>query len=115
MKKNLLVISLLLFAASACNSTLPQTGPTIQSYPNQLQTQGQTALPLTEASVPRVTAEEAKLAFDNGEAVIVDVRSAEAYAEAHLAGAISIPLGEIELNPTGVPLDKSQWIITYCT
>lgn len=115
MKKSLLVISLLLFAASACNSTLPQTGPTIQSYPNQPQTQEQTALPLTEADVPRTSAEEAKAAFESGEAIIVDVRSVEAYAEVHIAGAISIPLGEFENNITNIPLDKDQWIITYCT
>ena len=72
-------------------------------------------MPLTEASVPRVIAEEAKLAFDNGEAIIVDVRSAESYAEVHIAGAISIPLGEFENNITNIPLDKDQWIITYCT
>ena len=115
MKKTFIVISTLLLVTLACNFTLPQTEPTIQSYPKQLQTQEQTGLPLTEASVPRVTAEEAKLAFDNGEAVIVDVRSAEAYAEAHLAGAISIPLTGIEIDPAGMPLDKKQWIITYCT
>lgn len=118
----LLAISVLLLATSACNATLPQTEPaiepTIQSYPNQPQTQpqqGQTDLPLTEADVPRVTAEEAKAAFDSGEAVIVDVRGVDAYTEAHVAGALSIPLTDIEFNPSGVALDKNQWIITYCT
>jgi 3-mercaptopyruvate sulfurtransferase SseA len=115
MKKTFLVISTLLLATLACNITLPQTEPTIQSYPNQPQTQGQTDLPLTESDVPRVTAEDAKAALDSGEAVIVDVRSAEAYAEAHAAGALSIPLDEFENNITNIPLDKNQWIITYCT
>ena len=65
--------------------------------------------------MPRVSVEDAKLALDNGEAVIVDVRSSEAYAEVHIAGAVLIPLGEFEGNIANVPLDKDQWIITYCT
>ena len=99
---------------------LPQTEstsvPTIRAISTlPPQTQGQTNLPLTEADVPRVPVDEAKLAFDNGEAVIVDVRSAEAYAAGHAAGAINIPLDQFENNIANVPLDKDQWIITYCT
>jgi 3-mercaptopyruvate sulfurtransferase SseA len=120
MKKTLLVIStLLLLAIPACNAASPQTEsttvPTIQAIATQPQTQGLTDLPLTEADVPRIGVEEARLAFDNGEAVIVDVRSAEAYAAGHAAGAINIPLVEFENNIDNVPLDKDQWIITYCT
>jgi len=122
MKKTLLLLSLLLsllFAISAC-TTAPQSGSVNSSYPNQSypsqsQTQEQTNSPLTEASVPRITVEDAKLAYEKGEAVIVDVRSAESYAEAHIAGALSIPLTGIEVDPANVPLDKNQWIITYCT
>jgi 3-mercaptopyruvate sulfurtransferase SseA len=123
MKKNLLKVSiLLLLAISACNALLPQSEPTvvptiqaIATLPQTQPQQGQTNLPLTEADVPRVPVAEAKLAFDNGKAVIVDVRSAEAYATGHIQGAISIPLAKIETNIKNVPLDKNQWIITYCT
>jgi hypothetical protein len=122
MKKTLLVISTLLFATLACNATLPQTEPTsvptiqaISTLPQTQSQQEQTDLPLTEADVPRVTVEEAKLAFDSGKAVIVDVRGAQFYAESHVAGAISIPLTEFENNIENLPLDKDQWIITYCT
>jgi rhodanese-related sulfurtransferase len=45
----------------------------------------------------------------------MDVRSAEAYQASHVAGAISIPLGSIETDPTSIGLDKERWIITYCT
>jgi rhodanese-related sulfurtransferase len=62
-----------------------------------------------------VTPEEAKAALDSGAAVIVDVRNPASYEESHVAGAISIWLEDIEANPTGVNLDKDQWIITYCT
>jgi 3-mercaptopyruvate sulfurtransferase SseA len=71
--------------------------------------------PQTEDAVPRVTVEEAKSAFDNGKAIIVDVRSAESYAAGHAAGAISIPLTNFENNIEDLSLDKDQWIITYCT
>jgi ABC-type glycerol-3-phosphate transport system substrate-binding protein len=72
-------------------------------------------LPITEAGVPRVTVEKAKAALDAGEAIIVDVRTAEAYAAEHVAGALLVPLGDIVQDASGVPLDKSKWIITYCT
>jgi 3-mercaptopyruvate sulfurtransferase SseA len=122
MKKILPAISILLLATLACNAALPQakptTAPTMQAVPTQIQTQPQQeqlGLPLTEADVPRVTAKEAKLAFDNGEAVIVDVRGAEFYAGGHAAGAISIPLDQFENDIENVTLKKDQWIITYCT
>ena len=119
MKKTLLLISVLMLSAFACNAALPQTEPTtVQTISTQPQTQpkqGKTDLPLTEADVPRVSAEEAKIAFDNGKAVIVDVRSAEFYATGHAVGAISIPLDQFENNIENVPLNKDQWIIPYCT
>jgi rhodanese-related sulfurtransferase len=72
-------------------------------------------LPRDEAAVPRVPVEQAKAALDSGAAIIVDVRAAQSYALEHIAGSISIPLSEIETNPTGLKLKKNQWIITYCT
>ena len=118
MKKTLLIISTLLLVTLACNASLPKTAsaPTQPVISTLELPQGQdNDLLQTEAKVPRVTVEEAKTAFDSGEAIIVDVRSAESYAEGHIAGAISIPLGSIESNPSGLDLDKNQWIITYCT
>jgi len=112
----LIVITVFTLTILACNAALPQTEPTSAPVISTLeQPQEQDNFPLTEADVPRVSVEDAKDALDSGEAVIVDVRGAEAYAEAHIAGAISIPLTDIEFNPSGVALDKDQWIITYCT
>jgi rhodanese-related sulfurtransferase len=54
-------------------------------------------------------------AVQSGEAVIVDVRSLQAFQASHIPGAVSIPLAEIETSPAGLNLDKSKWIITYCT
>jgi hypothetical protein len=72
-------------------------------------------LPITDAGVPRVAPEKAKRAFEAGDAIIVDVRTAEEYARKHVAVAILVPFADIDQNPTGVPLDKAKWIITYCT
>ena len=102
-KKHILfAVLVLVLTTLACNTLSPQTGPASGD------------LPLTEAEVPRVTIEEAKVALDSGTAVVVDVRSAPSYEQGHIAGAISIPLEEIESNPGGLSLDKNQWIITYC-
>jgi hypothetical protein len=45
-----------------------------------------TPVPLAEALALR----------DRGEAVLVDVRSREAYAEGHLPGAVNIPASQVE-------------------
>ena len=70
--------------------------------------------PLIEAEVPRVSLEKARAATASGAAILVDVRSPEAYAVSHIPGALNIPLGEFETNPTDLNLNKNQWIITYC-
>jgi 3-mercaptopyruvate sulfurtransferase SseA len=63
--------------------------------------------------VARVDLSTAKVAFDYGEAVFVDVRDQEYYKNGHIPGARSIPLGQFEdrLNE----LDPTDWIILYCT
>lgn len=115
--KRILLIVLIIIVASACSAqqteSAPTSAPTTILEPASTQPSGD--LPLTEADVPRVTAEEAKAALESGAAVIVDVRDPAQYEQSHVAGAISIWLDDIEANPTGLNLDKDQWIITYCT
>lgn len=106
--KTLIVISLLFLFTLACNALSPLPDSNNQPSSND-------NIPITEADVPRVTVEEAKAAFDEGTAVIVDVRSQAAYEASHVDGALSIPLNEFETNIAGVDLPKDQWIITYCT
>ncbi|MBI3152116.1 MAG: rhodanese-like domain-containing protein [Chloroflexi bacterium] len=108
--KLLFALSILLLAALACNTALPQSTPT--AIPTL---QAQNNFPQTEADVPRIKVEDAKAAFDSGQAILVDVRSAQSYFERHAAGAISIPLDNFENNINGLSLEKNQWIITYCT
>jgi 3-mercaptopyruvate sulfurtransferase SseA len=63
--------------------------------------------------VVRVSLADAKQAYDNQTALIVDVRDAGSYAAGHIPGAVNIPLDEIETRMNELPKDK--WIITYCT
>jgi hypothetical protein len=106
--KFLLIISFLLLLTLSCNVLAPL--PDSNNQPSPI-----AELPATEADVPRVTIEDAKAAFDEGTAVIVDVRWRASYEAAHAAGALSIPLEEFENNIGGIDLPGDQWIITYCT
>jgi len=63
--------------------------------------------------IPRVTAEEAYQAMLEGEAVIVDTRSESEYQSQRVAGAISLPIDQVE-GRVG-ELDPDTWYITYCT
>ncbi|HET9227145.1 MAG TPA: rhodanese-like domain-containing protein [Thermoanaerobaculia bacterium] len=67
----------------------------------------------TVASVPRISAADAKKAVDAGKAILVDVRGAVAYQEEHAKGAIHMPTYEIATRMSELPKDKQ--IITYCT
>ncbi len=61
--------------------------------------------------VPRIEVKPAREALAAGSAVMVDARSAEQYAQSHIAGAISIPLTETAERATELPKDKD--IIFY--
>ena len=65
------------------------------------------------AAARRITAAEAREALTKGEAVLVDVRSKEAYDAEHAQGAILIPVYQIAERAAELPKDKL--IITYCT
>jgi hypothetical protein len=61
--------------------------------------------------ITRVDVKDARAAYETGSAVFVDVRTAEAFEQSHIAGALSIPLSELP-QQLG-QLSKSDWIITY--
>lgn len=61
--------------------------------------------------------ETAKRIYDSGTAVFVDARAAGFYADGHIKGAVSLPLGEADALLDGF---KSQYppetyVITYCS
>lgn len=67
----------------------------------------------TFPDIPRVSLADAKAAFESQTAVFVDVRDSDSYAASHISRALSIPLADLE-NRAG-ELNRSDWIITYCT
>jgi 3-mercaptopyruvate sulfurtransferase SseA len=117
----LLVISILSTAIFACNLATPAQAPPSPtlagSVPVTIEPTGTASsqLPANEAEVPRVSVEDAAAAIKNGDAIVLDVRSAEAYQTSHIPGALSAPLFDIEKDPKSLNLDKDKWIITYCT
>ena len=123
----LLATFTLVLISLACNALLPQTEPTSVPTPVETQiiiptqitepisTQPPANLPQTDAEISRVPADQAKAALDSGDAVIVDVRGADAYARSHITGALEVSLSAIQTDPANLPLDKNKWIITYCT
>jgi hypothetical protein len=63
--------------------------------------------------IQRVSLADAKAALESGSAILLDVRSADAFAGQRITGAVNIPTSELptryrELNP-------NAWIIPYCT
>jgi hypothetical protein len=63
--------------------------------------------------VPRISPVDAKAQLDSGQAVVVDVRGDPYYQAAHVAGAVSIPLTQIEAGQHELP--KNAEIVLYCT
>ncbi len=56
----------------------------------------------------------AKDRVENQGALLLDVRSAEEFAEGHLVGAVNLPYGEIFARAEELLPDKSREIIVYC-
>jgi hypothetical protein len=89
---------------------------TVQSKRNALLNANDQAIlksPGSDPEIVRVPLAQAKSAFDNQQALFLDVRSAESYATGHIRGAINIPLAQI--LDSYHRLDPSRWIILYCT
>jgi rhodanese-related sulfurtransferase len=64
-----------------------------------------------------VTSAELKAIIDQNEPklVIIDSRMQSQYEEAHIKGAISIPLNEMELNPELPKAPKDAKLVFYCS
>jgi hypothetical protein len=79
---------------------------------------GSTAGPLPTNPPPypgvtRISLQETREKTDNGQAVLIDVRSESSYDKLHAKGAFSIPEQEIEGRLDELPRDKE--VILYCT
>lgn len=61
----------------------------------------------------RITVEELKTAVAGNNAIIIDVRGAQAYEQGHIKGSRMIPWNEIAAHIDELPRDKT--IATYCS
>ena len=72
-----------------------------------------TSTPATVEQVQRVSLQDAKEAFDAGEAVFLDVRDSTSYSLSHIPGALLIPISDLTTRMG--ELDPKSWVIPYCT
>ena len=73
-----------------------------------------TASPSTPADgVRRITVPELQDLVAKNQAVVIDVRTADAYKTAHIKGAKLMPVGEILNHVNDLP--KDRLIVTYCS
>lgn len=72
----------------------------------------QQAIPATADQAPRIEGSEIKKLVDKGEAVVVDVRSKDAWDTGHVQGAFHIPLDQFPQRLEELPKDKL--IAAYC-
>jgi hypothetical protein len=92
----LLLIVLMIWQLSLSKTTIPSV-----------------SAPIAPAEITRVDLNEARLAFESGEAIFIDVRNATFYNNEHIPGSVNIPLEEIETQLSS--LNSDQWYIPYCT
>jgi rhodanese-related sulfurtransferase len=67
--------------------------------------------------IRRISPADAHRLVEEGEAVLVDTRDRRFYEEAHAAGAISVPFGDIRRSPDHPALrsvPEGQTIVLYC-
>ena len=104
-------------ALTACNSTEQKTGTannrngSLAGAP--LSPSKTAATPVHGDGIKRVTKDELREALDKGTALVVDVRPAQSYQQAHIKGAIHIPLEQVGARFGELPRDKM--IVTYCS
>lgn len=107
-------LALILVTLAACQMEPASPAVTIPPPTATVISEVSPSIAMTEDAVPRVTTEELKDKLDAGkDVVIVDTRSLENFNEKHIAGAISMPLVEVDLRYEELPKDKE--IVLYCT
>jgi predicted sulfurtransferase len=82
---------------------------------NAIYTSASAATSLAQASddARRITPDEVRDLLKKNKAVLVDVRSVDAYKTGHIKGALSIPFNEIGERSKELPRDKM--IVAYCS
>ena len=71
------------------------------------------ALLLSGCAHATLTGEQAHAKVQQG-AFLLDVRSPGEFAEGHLAGAVNVPVNELEATLASLPVDRNREIVVYC-
>lgn len=122
--KHISIIALILAFAIVLVScgAMPATSKTVETAMTSSSTTTQSAAKTNSTTgsassdgVKKITAEEAYKRMKSGDpVVIVDVRTAEEYAEKHIPGAILVPLDTIgDEAPADLPVKDAELLI-YC-
>lgn len=85
--------------------------PTLDSAPAAVDEHGHST---SSADAARIGPDEAAMLVQSGDAVILDVRSPDAFAARHIQGAVNIPLEQVA-SRARAELPPTRWIIPYCT
>jgi|SRR6186713_299715 3-mercaptopyruvate sulfurtransferase SseA len=64
--------------------------------------------------IERVSIDELKKLMEADRVVVLDVRAAESYREAHIPGSLSVPLAELDKHLEKLKSEKKA-IVTYCS
>jgi rhodanese-related sulfurtransferase len=68
-----------------------------------------------ETAYPSITTEQLKIMMDTKSPLtLIDTRTPEEYAEAHLPGAVNVPEKGIEKAAEQLPEDKKTLLVLYC-
>ena len=62
----------------------------------------------------KISPEKAREMMNHGGAVILDVRTKDEYNEAHISGAVLLPVDNVKLLAQTVLPDKAAVILVYC-
>lgn len=73
----------------------------------------QTSAPMKSFTVPEISISDALAAIARG-AVVIDVRERDVYEKGHIAGAVSVPLEELERRAPEYAAQKEKEFIIYC-
>ncbi len=68
----------------------------------------------TSPSYKVIDAEEAKAMMDEGNVIILDVRTREEYMSGYIADSFNLPLGTIESGIKNITSDKDAVLLVYC-
>ena len=100
-------------AASDLPAVTPPPGTFDTAATQPTATMAPPAAPNPNDAVARISVSELRDLHNRKDVTVIDVRDDTAFFEAHIPGALHIPMARIEVEAPNLPKDKP--IVTYCT